>query len=191
VNSVSVQRIIIALVLAASALAATTSHGETDQWFWPVTHGTITSGIGWRNDPILHTRRWHNGVDIAVPTGTRVHASGDGVVYFAGWWKGFGNLVVINHGKGGFFSLYAHCKTVLVREGDKVKAGGIIALSGSTGHSSGPHLHWETRVWKEGPKLKETDELAIEPPAPTERAVRLPKHLYEQQVANLQGEKHE
>ena len=180
-NTTILQRIIFALVTIAMAI--TTAHADEGKWYWPVSRGRITSGIGWRVDPINHKRSWHNGIDIAVPSGTPVQAAGDGVIYFSGLWKGYGNLVVINHGLGGFFSMYGHNSRLLAAVGTRVKAGDVIALSGSTGHSTGPHIHFETRVWKDGPKLEDSDEAMNEPPA--EVALKIPANLYAGQAQAL------
>jgi murein DD-endopeptidase MepM/ murein hydrolase activator NlpD len=86
----------------------------------------------------------HNGWDIAVPTGTRVYPTQVGTVYFAGNYKGYGNLVAIEHGKG-YISLYGHNSEILVKPGMTVTSGTVIALSGNTGRSTGPHVHYEVR----------------------------------------------
>ena len=86
----------------------------------PVDNGTVTSGVGWRLDPFGSGRMaYHNGYDIAVPVGTPVHPTQKGTVYFAGPWKGYGNLVVVEHG-GGYVTLYGHNSEILVKAGDKV-----------------------------------------------------------------------
>jgi murein DD-endopeptidase MepM/ murein hydrolase activator NlpD len=100
--------------------------------------GTITSKFGWR------WGRRHNGIDIALPTGTPVKAADGGIVKFSGKYGGFGNLVIIDHGDG-YESYYGHNDKNLVSKGDKVHKGQTIALSGNTGNSTGPHLHFEVR----------------------------------------------
>ena len=114
--------------------------------------GIVTSNVGWRHDPIDGTIRHHNGVDIAVPAGTRVKAIAAGRVVESGQHGGYGNLVTIEHGDGSI-SLYGHNSQLKVKVGDQVEAGQIIALSGSTGRSTGPHLHFE--LWKNGSNLTE------------------------------------
>jgi len=114
--------------------------------------GVVTSKVGWRHDPIDGTIRHHNGVDIAVPTGTRVKAIAAGRVVQSAFQGGYGNLVTIDHGDG-TVSLYGHNSQLEVRIGDQVAAGQTIALSGSTGRSTGPHLHFE--YWKNGTNLTE------------------------------------
>lgn len=110
-------------------------------------NGPIRSRFGPRIDPIDKVPRFHRGVDIAAPTGTPIGAAAEGRVVFAGWHKGHGNFVVIEHSDG-TVTRYAHASKLLVREGDYVQSGQSIALVGSTGHSTGPHLHFE--VIKEG-----------------------------------------
>jgi murein DD-endopeptidase MepM/ murein hydrolase activator NlpD len=105
---------------------------------WPV-NGTVTSGFGMR------WGRMHEGIDIAAPTGTPIWAAAAGTVVYAGWLGGYGNLVVVDHG-GGFATAYAHTSAILVAVGRSVAQGETIALVGSTGHSTGPHVHFEVRV---------------------------------------------
>jgi len=111
----------------------------------PVDGGVLTSSPGLRLDPFGSGKMFmHNGWDIAVPTGTAVHPTQDGTVYFAGQYKGYGNLVAIEHGKG-YISLYGHNAEILVKPGMKVTPTTVIALSGNTGRSTGPHVHYEVR----------------------------------------------
>jgi murein DD-endopeptidase MepM/ murein hydrolase activator NlpD len=111
----------------------------------PVDGGTVTSGVGWRPDPFGSGRTvWHNGWDIAVPMGTPVYPTQDGTVYFAGPYKGYGNMVAVLHGKG-YISIYGHNSEVLVKAGQQVDTKTVIAHSGSTGRSTGPHVHYEVR----------------------------------------------
>jgi murein DD-endopeptidase MepM/ murein hydrolase activator NlpD len=110
---------------------------------WPV-KGPITSPFGWRFHPILRKQMYHSGLDIAVSSGTQVHAADAGVVVVSGWQGGYGNFVAIDHGNG-IATCYGHNSQLLVREGEKVYQGQVIALSGSTGLSTGPHVHFEVR----------------------------------------------
>jgi len=105
---------------------------------WPVS-GPVTSGFGMR------WGRMHTGIDIAVPAGTSVHAAAAGTVVYAGWMSGYGYLVAIDHG-GGLATAYAHNSSLLVTVGQRVAQGQVVSLSGSTGHSTGPHVHFEVRV---------------------------------------------
>jgi len=107
----------------------------------PIRAGIVTDGFGMRYHPILHVRLMHEGIDIEAPRGTAVHATGDGVVSYVGRRGGYGNVVEIDHGFG-YVTLYGHLEKSLVREGEKVKRGDVIALSGSSGLSTGPHLHY-------------------------------------------------
>ncbi|SEF60142.1 Septal ring factor EnvC, activator of murein hydrolases AmiA and AmiB [Caloramator fervidus] len=105
----------------------------------------VTSYFGYRFHPILQKWKMHTGIDIAVPTGTPIYAMSDGEVIIAQYLNGYGYTVVIDHG-GGVTSLYAHLSRILVYEGQKVEKGDMIAKSGSTGYSTGPHLHFEVRI---------------------------------------------
>jgi len=111
---------------------------------WP-SPGRLTSHFGSRRDPITKTREFHYGVDIAGPEGTPVRATADGDVKLAGWYSGYGNLIVIKHAFG-YTTRYAHNYRVLVRKGDKIKRGQVVALMGNTGKSSGSHTHYE--IWQ-------------------------------------------
>ena len=109
--------------------------------------GRISSGVGLRHDPIDGLLREHKGVDIAVPEGTPVRPVAPGVVIFSGYRSGYGNTVMIRH-EDGMITLYAHNSTNLKNEGEPVDRGSTIAFSGSTGRSTGPHLHFE--AWRNG-----------------------------------------
>jgi len=104
----------------------------------------ITCPYGYRIHPILKTRQFHSGIDIGAKTGTKIISANDGVVIFSGVKSSYGNFIVIDHG-GKITTAYAHCSRRLVSKGQKVKKGQTIALVGTTGRSTGPHLHFEIR----------------------------------------------
>ena len=108
------------------------------------TTGSITSDYGWRSDPFKGKQAWHAGMDIAAAEGDTVAACWDGKVVFAGQKGGYGNVVEVEH-SGGWKSVYGHLRSYGVQVGDTVTAGGKIAEVGSTGRSTGPHLHFELR----------------------------------------------
>jgi murein DD-endopeptidase MepM/ murein hydrolase activator NlpD len=110
---------------------------------WPVV-GKISSSFGWRRDPVRGGRDFHTGLDIRAPRGRQVVASSAGKVVHSGWMGGYGQTVVIQH-PGGVTTLYAHCSKLLVKAGANVRRGQRIALVGSTGRSTGNHLHFEVR----------------------------------------------
>lgn len=111
----------------------------------PVDGVQLTSSFGMRNHPILRQRRQHNGVDLAAPRGTPVYATADGIVESARYFGSYGNYVQIGHG-GDVESRYAHLSSYTVSNGDQVRKGDLIGYVGSTGRSTGPHLHYEVRV---------------------------------------------
>jgi murein DD-endopeptidase MepM/ murein hydrolase activator NlpD len=106
--------------------------------------GEMTSGFGWRVHPILGYQRFHSGIDFGADYGTVINAADSGTVIFAGWYGGYGNAVIIDHG-GSITTLYAHSSELYVAEGQTVQRGQAIAAVGSTGLSTGPHLHFEVR----------------------------------------------
>ncbi len=110
----------------------------------PIRDGIETSPFGMRMHPILHIMLMHEGIDIACEVGTHVHATGDGVVVYVGRRGGYGNAVEIDNGFG-YTTLFGHLERPLVHDGEKVKRGQVIALSGDTGLSTGPHVHYEVR----------------------------------------------
>ncbi|MDR1373308.1 MAG: M23 family metallopeptidase [Dysgonamonadaceae bacterium] len=111
----------------------------------PVPTKEISSGFGMRLHPLWGDMRFHSGMDMNVKAGTPICATGNGTVESAGWEGGYGNRVVINHGFG-YKTLYGHCKTMLVRPGQKVTRGQKIATVGMTGDASGNHVHYEVLV---------------------------------------------
>ncbi|MBT6119853.1 peptidoglycan DD-metalloendopeptidase family protein [bacterium] len=113
---------------------------------WPV-FGRIRSHFGWRNHPITKKRTQHKGIDIPSWQGAPIRATADGVVTYAGWSKTYGYLTIIDH-KYGYMTIYAHSSRLLVEKGEFVKKGRHIAQIGSTGLSTGSHLHYEIRRWR-------------------------------------------
>lgn len=111
---------------------------------WP-TRGNITSGFGYRRHPIKKSVEFHRGLDIANCTGTKVYATADGVVDFAGRQAGYGKYLSIDHGYG-IKTKYGHLNKILVEAGDTVKRGDLIATMGRTGYVTGSHLHYEVRI---------------------------------------------
>jgi murein DD-endopeptidase MepM/ murein hydrolase activator NlpD len=112
---------------------------------WPAPgYYKITSQYGYRNHPILKKKKLHTGIDIAVPKNSNVIAANSGKVIYSGYYGGYGNTVIIDHG-GKISTLYAHNSKLLVKVGDEVEKDKVISKSGSTGLSTGPHLHFEVR----------------------------------------------
>lgn len=136
------------------AVAASLNPNETQQNSFepllPPVGGTITSKVGMRIDPIDGLWRQHNGIDIAIPAGTPVTPVAPGVVVYSGSRSGYGNTVVVEHDNG-IITLYAHNSQILVSVGQQVTPGNTLALSGSTGRSTGPHLHFE--AWQAGTNI--------------------------------------
>jgi len=114
-------------------------------FLWPTTSTVITSPFGMRTDPYTGIYTGHTGIDIGVGTGSPVYAAASGTVIIAGTYGGYGYAVVIDHGSG-ISTLYGHNSQLLVSVGQKVERGQTISYSGSTGWSTGPHLHFEVRV---------------------------------------------
>lgn len=106
---------------------------------WP-TYGEVSSRFGWR-----WGSDWHPGIDIANDYGTPIDAAADGTVVYSGWYSGYGKMIQIDH-HNGIVTVYGHCSELLVNVGNSVKKGDTIAYMGSTGYSTGPHLHYEVRV---------------------------------------------
>lgn len=118
--------------------------------------GSIISGFGMRKHPILKYKRMHTGLDMRASTGTPVYATADGIVKLVGSSRGgYGRQIEIDHGGLGYVTKYAHLSEIEVKKGQRVKRGDIIALSGNTGLSSGPHLHYE--IHKNGSKIDPLD----------------------------------
>jgi murein DD-endopeptidase MepM/ murein hydrolase activator NlpD len=131
-------RIQAAQARARSSTGGTPAVRSSSGFIWPAS-GVVTSGFGWR------WGRMHEGLDIAASYGAPISAASAGTVIYAGWMGGYGNLVVIDHG-GGLATAYGHQSSIAVSSGSQVSQGQTIGYVGSTGHSTGPHLHFEVRV---------------------------------------------
>ncbi|WP_233191601.1 murein hydrolase activator EnvC [Sporosarcina sp. P18a] len=120
---------------------------SSGSWTKPTT-GSFSSGFGWRTHPISKVRKQHRGMDISAPTGTPVVAAGDGVVSYTGSMEGFGNVIMITHSVKGqiMTTVYAHLSSIGTSSGQSVDKGQFIGAVGSTGFSTGPHLHFEVHV---------------------------------------------
>ncbi|MGC9101335.1 MAG: M23 family metallopeptidase [Caldisericum sp.] len=116
--------------------------------YWPL-QGMITSGFGWRVNPFGGGWEFHKGIDISSYYGAPIRAAADGEVEFAGWNSGgYGKMIIIYH-RDGIETVYGHLSDIAVKVGDKVKKGEVIGYEGCTGLCTGPHLHFEIRVWGE------------------------------------------
>ncbi|ASA24460.1 murein hydrolase activator EnvC family protein [Paenibacillus donghaensis] len=138
---------------AASSSSGTSSEPETysggdGPFLLPVGSARVSSDYGKRTHPVTgEVGKMHTGIDFAVPQGTNIHAADSGTVLVSEWWSGYGYCVIIDHG-GGVWTLYGHIREggLKVKAGDSVSRGEVIAESGSTGRSTGPHLHFEVRI---------------------------------------------
>lgn len=140
--------------IAAQALSSGLHAATLTDWvnlanapsLWPVM-GRVTSSFGERTDPFGGDTEgeFHRGIDIAAPSGTAIHATGDGVVASAGWGSGYGREVVLDHGHG-ITTLYAHMSSIAVTAGESVSRGQVIGYVGTSGHSTGAHVHYEVRI---------------------------------------------
>ena len=120
--------------------------------------GVPSSGFGWRDDPIRHRRRFHYGGDFRAPRGTPVYAAGGGTVTFRGRRHGYGKVIDVRH-DGGLLTRYAHLSTIEVERGQHVDADALIGRVGSTGRTTGPHLHFEVRI--EGRAVDPTEAMRV------------------------------
>ncbi len=111
---------------------------------WPV-NGRLMDGFGHRSDPLSGEGEMHKGVDISAPQGTPVKSTADGMVVFAGWNAGYGRCVIIEHGNN-YQTLYGHLSRVDAIEGEEIRQGDVLGLVGTSGHSTGPHLHYEVHI---------------------------------------------
>lgn len=133
---------------SSSVASAEDYSGGDGPYLRPVGYARISSPFGYRTHPVTHeVGKLHTGIDFAVPQGTSIHAADSGTVVIAEWYSGYGYCVIIDHG-GGVWTLYGHIREggLRVKRGDRVERGQTIAESGSTGRSTGPHLHFEVRI---------------------------------------------
>lgn len=137
---------------------------------WPVS-GHVTSGFGMRVAPVVGGWRMHAGLDISAHRGAQVRSAGSGVVVFAGYRSGYGNTVVVDHGDA-MKTLYAHMARVATRKGRRVREGDLLGHVGSTGRSTGPHLHFEVRF--RGEAVNPMCYLSGRPPRGSEAALTTP-----------------
>lgn len=140
-----------AVVRSLTGAAASKAYGPVaslpGRFAWPLPEmggEAMGSGFGWRSDPFTHEQRFHKGLDLSAPTGTPVHSLRPGTVVFAGARGGYGNVVFVDHGDG-VQSRYAHLSEVDVAAGDRIGIDRALGKVGSTGRSTGPHLHLEVR----------------------------------------------
>ena len=132
------------LVIPLNKESKKTMQSSRSSLSWPV-KGRISSAYGYRIHPISHKREFHGGIDIAVPTGTKIKAASAGKVVWSGWAQGFGQTIVIDHGNG-VKTLYGHNSRLVVNSGTRVYASQVIARAGSTGRSTGPHLDFRVYI---------------------------------------------
>jgi murein DD-endopeptidase MepM/ murein hydrolase activator NlpD len=140
-SSEKLERVIQAKLLQKRTGSYLKGSGAMD---WPL-RGRITSRFGYRRHPLWGGRHMHTGIDIAAPHGDPIRAADSGVVIFSGWWDGYGKALVIDHGKK-ISTVYGHMSRIYVQNDSSVRKGQIIGLVGSTGYSTGPHLHFEVRI---------------------------------------------
>jgi len=128
----------------AEGIAGEFPTGSPGTFAWPVS-GTITSPFGWRSNPFGGAPEFHQGLDIAAPTGTTIQASAGGTVLLAQWYGGYGNYILIDDG-GGYSTGYGHLSAIYVSVGQQIKQGQAIGAVGCTGECTGPHVHFEIRI---------------------------------------------
>jgi murein DD-endopeptidase MepM/ murein hydrolase activator NlpD len=155
--------------------------------FLPVTHPNQSSDFGYRSDPIHGGGAFHAGLDLTGRTGEAIHVAADGVVVRAGWWAGYGKVVVVDHGNG-METRYGHMSRFHVKAGDTVRQGQVIGGMGSTGRSTGTHLHFEIRL--DGRPLDpqpflDLASFGVDAPAKPRVAVVAPANLSDEPFAPL------
>jgi murein DD-endopeptidase MepM/ murein hydrolase activator NlpD len=146
-QSASIQSMIASLTSSNKGSSSPVKVSSTG-FSYPIS-GPITSPFGWRTHPIFKSRIFHSGIDIAGPNGGAIKASNDGRVIYAGWYGGYGKVVILDHGVINgkpITTLYGHMSAINVSSGQNVKKGQTVGREGSTGYSTGPHCHFEVRV---------------------------------------------
>lgn len=131
-------------ILLAGSVQADPLHESPQGFVHPIVHPKVSSQFGFRKHPVRKSLRHHSGIDLAAPSGSLIRAMYTGTVVYADPHGGYGNFIVIQH-PNGLTSHYGHCKTISVSPGTTVKTGEVIGTVGSTGLSTGPHLHLEIR----------------------------------------------
>ena len=147
-QSASIQNMIESLTRRNSQSGGTQVKVSSSGFIYPIS-GPITSQFGWRTHPIFKSRIFHSGIDIGGPNGGTIKASNDGKVIYAGWYGGYGKVVILDHGVINgkpITTLYGHMSAITVSNGQFVKKGQQVGREGSTGYSTGPHCHFEVRV---------------------------------------------
>lgn len=139
-----------ACAVPSSAAPRMLTAAQAEAYVYPVMGPRLSSGFGKRHHPINKVKQHHHGIDLAAPAGTPIRAIADGQVMFADPYAGYGKLIVLRHSNG-LTSHYGHCAKITMQPGASVRAGDIIGTVGSTGISTGPHLHFELR--KDGSPL--------------------------------------
>jgi murein DD-endopeptidase MepM/ murein hydrolase activator NlpD len=147
-NSKEIEQMLASLQRGLGSQAALRYSGTWSGWgSAPIQGGyRASSGFGWRIHPISGRRSFHDGVDLACGSGTPIHAAAAGRVVHAGWYGAYGQALIVDHG-GGWSTLYGHCSSLAVGAGQTVAAGQVIGGVGSTGYSTGPHLHFSVRYY--------------------------------------------
>jgi murein DD-endopeptidase MepM/ murein hydrolase activator NlpD len=135
---------IVIIAIALNCLGLSHNLNTTGNYFLPVREGIVTSNYGSRSDPFSLVRKFHSGIDIAAPAGSKIWPIALGRVSFSGKYEGFGNLVVVQHGEG-ISTHYAHCWAVRVKVGDLVSKETVLGFVGQSGRATGPHVHFEVR----------------------------------------------
>jgi len=159
-GSIDIQNLMLELEKSAESVAAIKDYLRVQKDIYLATpkgypvQGNVTSGYGKRENPITKMAVFHSGIDISASSGTPIQATADGVVSYSDWTAHSGNVVILKHGFG-FSTVYAHNKKNVVKVGQKIKRGDLLGYVGSTGKSTGPHVHYE--IWTKGKAINPRD----------------------------------